>query len=213
MYLPQIGSTCLFTLTSKFSTLNGIYNVTALGMFNDLAVTVNFVDNLYTPAGLTQQDYINDFPSYQNEKVAIVSPVSDDTTTYYFPEAIIAKVPDPTVKKYGHIYFAMDIGPFQDTSVLQALKTQLGSMITNVTGVTNPVRVLNNPKFDTWMTASQYQALEEQRQANIKQTDTLYTQLQNAIALNNTYQAKIAALEEMIIQLSQSSQPSGSKKS
>ena len=213
MYLPKIGSTCLFSLTPKFETLNGVYSVTALATFNNLAVKVNFVDDLYTPAGLTQQDYIQDFSSYQNTTVAVVSPVSDATTTYYFPEPIIAKVPDPTVQKYSRIYLDILIGPFKDTAVLQSLATQIGQMVTNTTGVTNPVRVLANPKNDVWLTESQYQALETQRQANIKQADSLYTQLQNALALNTTYQSKIAALEEIILQMSQPSQPAGSKKS
>lgn len=208
MFLPHIGSTCLFTLTAKFSSLDGVYTVTALGDFNDLAANVNFVDNLYTPAGLTRQDYLNDFSSYQNTNVAIVSPVEDSSTTYYFPEGIIAMVPDPTVQKYQNLYFSILIGPYQNKSVLKALAAQLGSIVTATTGVTNPVRVLANPANDTWLTSSQYEQLDQQRQQNIQQTDTLYTQLQNALTTITTLQSRIDTLENILIQ-----NATGSKKS
>ena len=202
MFLPHIGSTCLFTLTPKFSSLNGVYTVTALAAFNDLAPNVNFVQNLYTPVGLTKQDYINDFSSYQNENVAVVNPVSDPSTTYYFPEAIIATVPDPTVKKYPNYYFAILIGPYQNETVLENLASEIGEMVTNTTGVTNPVRYLYDPAKSTWLTASQYQGIEEERQQNIKQADTLYTQLQNARATISTLQSQVDTLQQVIVQLS-----------
>lgn len=204
MFLPHIGSTCLFTLTPKFSSLNGVYTVTALAAFNDLVsnANINFVQNLYTPAGLTRQDYINDFNSYQNENVAIVSSVEDASTTYYFPEAIIATVPDPTVKKYPNYYFGILIGPYQNENVLQDLASQIGEMVTNTTGVTNPVRYLYDPAKSTWLTASQYQALEEERQQNIKQADSLYTQLQNALSTISTLQSQVDTLQQVIVQLS-----------
>ena len=202
MILPHIGSTCRFVLTSKFSTLNGVYNVVALGSFNDLAASgVDFVTNLYKPVGLSQVDYANDFKSYQNTNVVMVTSVSDESEMYYFPEGILDKVPDPTVKKYQQYYFGISIGPYKDVNTLQSLATQLGSIVTDTTGVENPVRVFAaSPEYDVWLDDSQYEALQQQRQANIKNIDTLYTQLQNSLALNSQLQSQLEALQQLIIQ-------------
>lgn len=202
MILPHIGSTCRFVLISKFSALNGIYNVVALGSFNDLAASgVDFVDNLYKPVGLSKVDYANDFKSYQNTNVVMVTSVSNESDMYYFPEGILDKVPDPTVKKYRQMYFSISIGPFKNVNVLQSLANQIQSIVTDTTGVQNSVRVFAaNPEFDVWLDDAQYAALEEQRQANIKQIDTLYTQLQNSLALNSQLQSQVKALQQVIIQ-------------
>lgn len=198
--LPHIGTTCLFKLTTKFASLDGIYTVNALAAFDDLIQSkVDFVTNLYTPAGLSKTDYATDYSTYSGSVVAVVSPVSDSTITYYFPEAVIRLMPDPTVKKYQNVYMAILIGAFKDTNTYTWIKTQIDDIVSSVTGTTNQTRFLANPDNDIWLTDSEYEALEATRAANIKAVVPLYEQLQTALTANAALQARIKALETALI--------------
>lgn len=200
--LPLVGSTCLFSLATKFASLDGVYTVSALSTFNDMIVNnQDFVANLYTPAGLAKADYIADFSSYEGGMVAIVQSVVDTSVTYYFPESILAMVPDPTVKKYQQIYMAIVLGAFKDTSTYSWAKTQVDAIMTAITGTTNQVKFMANPDNDVWLTDSEYAALDATRTANIKATESLYTQLQAALEAQSALQARIKTLEEAIVAL------------
>lgn len=198
--LPHVGTRCKFALTTKFASLDGVYEVVSLGSFDDLIASgVDFVAKLYTPAGLAQADYIADYATYVGGVVCQVSPVSDSSTTYYFPEAILQLVPDPTVQKYQKVYIAALLGEFQDTSKYLWLKGEIDALISSVTGTTNQTRFMANPDNDVWLTQEEYDVIDAARKANIQAVNPIYLQLQNALALNTALQARVAALESAII--------------
>ena len=91
--IPAVGATCLYTLIPKFATLNGVYRNRAETTFLDaVASGVDFVANLYTPAGLSQTDFNIDYASYRQDAVIVLESVLDSSIVYYVPESIFHTV-------------------------------------------------------------------------------------------------------------------------
>ena len=204
--LPHIGTVCKFTLTTKFTTLNGIYNTLSLATYDSLiADGVDFVKNLYTPAGMAQSDYLTDYTNYKGGDVVVVSPVTDSTITYYFPESIIALMPDPTVRKYSQVGLWIPIGAFKDPSNYTFIKDQVSDLVASVTGEANTAYFAADPNEAVYLTESDYETLDTTRQKNIKTIQPLTTQINTLTSLVNTLQAQVTTLTDKLISVSQSS--------
>jgi len=199
----MVGATCLYTFTSSFATLNGVYRTRAETTFLDaVASGVDFVSNLYTPAGLSRTQYNADYSSYQSDMVAVIESVTNNSLVYYVPESILATVPDPTIKEYYPLILVANLGVQQNPQVVLPLIDAVKDKIQATLGTTDPVRVVTNPENKVYLTDSQYETLVAARAANIQALSPLSVQLQAANTQIAYLAAKVASYEALIAQLS-----------
>ena len=177
--LPAIQSTCSYTFTTGFTSLNGIYTVDELLSFKEAITTgIDFVINLYTPAGLPSSQYTTDASSYQTDIVLYLVPV---------------------IGCYNNLAIGVSLGLFADQTTLAWIISELNSIIGGVVGVSSPVKLYS--LGTTYMSVADYAALETTRNAAKTAYTTLYQQLQQQIALteaaqnlNTYYQNALIAL-------------------
>lgn len=200
--IPSVGTTCSFVFTTNFATLNGVYRIRAETTFLDAVSSgVNFVDNLYTPAGLQLSDFNADYSSYTSDRVTVLESVVDSSVVYYTPESIFLNVPDPTINEYYSLIVVSNLGVFKNTQDIYPLLDSMKDLIQAHLGVTDPIRVVTNPENKVYLTDSQYQAVVAARQANIQVLSPLSAQVV-ALTTQNTYlAAKVAEYEALIAQL------------
>lgn len=197
--IPSVGATCLFAFTSNFSSLDGVYRIRAETTFQDaLSTGVDFVKNLYTPAGLSSVDFNIDYPSYLNDRVTILESVNDNSMVYYTPESIFQLVPDPTIKEYLPLVMVVNLGVQKNTQAILPLIDNVSDLIKSTLGTDNPLRIITNPENKIYLTDTQYQTLVDSRQVNIETLVPLSVQLREA-QNNITYlAAKVAEYEALI---------------
>lgn len=200
--IPAVGSTCQFVFIAKFETLNGVYRVRAETTFADSASSgVDFLNNLYYPAGLTQVDFVADYASYKLDRVVILESVVDNTVVYYVPESAFLKVPDPTIREYFPLVLAVDLGVQKNTQSVLPLIDFVKDKITAVLGTTNPVKLVTDPGNKVYLTDDEYAILETARATNRDLLVPLSVQLQREVDKNIILAAKCAAYEALIGEL------------
>lgn len=206
MIAPQLGTVCKFTFVTKFSALNGVYKVVSLTTYEaTVAASVDYAAGLYTPAGVDSSQYATDASSYAGQDVVVVQPPNDTSLTYYLPLSIIALVPDPTVTRYDDVYLSVHIGMFKDPDTYAWVKGQIEDILSSVTGETLQGQWLANSKKAQWLTTAEYDALDAQRQANIKAVRPLSVIIQDQLTQITKLQALVAALEQTIISMKSTS--------
>lgn len=199
--IPDVGSTCRFVFVTKFSTLSGIYKIRAETTFlTARAGGIDFVTNLYSPAGLSQNDFNSDYASYLKDKVFVLESVIDSDVVYNVPESIILGVPDPTIKEYLNMIMVVTLGVQQNNQKVYPLLDQIQDLIRSTLGVTDPVKILANPDNKIYLTDAEYQALETARAANTKSLMPFSVQLKEAQDQIAFLAAKVAAYEHLIAQ-------------
>ena len=203
--IPEVGATCKFTFTSNFATLNGVYRIRAETTFQDALISgIDFVQNLYVPAGLQQSDFTVDYSNYLPDRVAVLESVLDSSVVYYTPESIFLTYPDPTIKEYLPLILVVNLGVQKNTQVIYPLLDQIKDLIQSSLGTTDPLRVVTNPQNKVYLTDDEYNTLVIARQANIQTLIPLSVQLKKANDDKILLAAKCAAYEELIAQLSTS---------
>jgi len=201
--IPSVGATCSFAFIAKFASLNGIYRIRAETTFADsIASGVDFVSNLYVPAGLAQSDFNADYNGYATDRVTILESVENSSIVYYTPESIFSKVPDPTIREYYPLVLVVDLGVQANTQAVLPLIDQVKDLIQASLGTTDPLRVVTNPQNKVYLTDAEYEDLVEARQDNISELVPLSVQLKNEVDKNTILAAKVAAYEALIAQLS-----------
>jgi hypothetical protein len=198
--LPVIDSTCAYTFNTGFTTLNGIYTVKELLSFDEaITVGIDFVINLYIPAGLSSAQYTTDAHNYANDTVLYLVPANGIGTSIYIPSSLLATVPDPMVGCYNNLAIGVSLGLFADEAALTWIVSEINSIISGVVGVTSPVKLYS--LGTTYMSAADYVALVAARTDAQVPYATLYQQLQQQIALataaqnlNTYYQNTLIAL-------------------
>ena len=200
--IPAVGATCLYTLIPKFATLNGVYRNRAETTFlDDVASGVDFVANLYTPAGLSQTDFNIDYASYRQDAVIVLESVLDSSIVYYVPESIFHTVPDPTINEYYNLVGVIQLGVFKNTSDILPALDSIKDTVQAQLGVTDPLRVVTNTSNKMYLTDGQYESITTARSTNIRVLSPLSVQLAQANKQIQNQAAKIAAYEALIAQL------------
>ena len=200
--IPAVGATCLYTLIPKFATLNGVYRNRAETTFLDaVASGVDFVANLYTPAGLSQTDFNIDYASYRQDAVIVLESVLDSSIVYYVPESIFHTVPDPTINEYYNLVGVIQLGVFKNTSDILPALDSIKDTVQAQLGVTDPLRVVTNTSNKMYLTDGQYESITTARSTNIRVLSPLSVQLAQANKQIQNQAAKIAAYEALIAQL------------
>lgn len=198
----DIGTTYAFSFLPAFDALDGVYRVRAETTFEDsISSGVDFVRNLYIPAGLTDTDFKNDYINYKVDKVSVLESVVDSSIIYYTPESIFRTIPDPTIQEYYNLNLIVKLGAFKNVQdvlpLIQTLQDTIGSEI----GVTDKIIVTTNSNKKIYLTQLQYQTLVDERNANINRAESLAVRLRNEQNLRLLLASKVAEYEALIAQL------------
>lgn len=200
MIAPQLGSVCKFTFVTEFASLNGVYRVIGLTSYEaSIAAGVDYVAGLYTPAGLTSEQYTTDASTYAGQEIVVVQPPNTSSITYYLPLSIIALIPDPTVSRYDDVYLSLHVGMFKDPNTYTWVKSQVEDILSSVTGQKIQGQWLANSTKAQYLTEAEYDALDAERQANIKAIKPLTVVIQEQLTQITQLQALVSALEATII--------------
>lgn len=206
--IPEAGATCLFVFDARFAALDGIYRVAANTTFNGaMASGVDFVKNLYTPAGLSAADFQADFPNYKDNRVSILESVINKEVVYYLPESLFRLIPDPTIREYYPLVLAVDLGVQKNTQAVVPLIDSVKDLIQSHLGSTNPVRLITKTQNKVYLTDAQYADLEEARQEHIEEMVPLSVQIKTLQDQNTLLATKVAAYEALLIQLGTTPNP------
>lgn len=201
MIFQATGCVCKLTLGNGFSALNGIYYIALEMTFKDaVASKVDFLQNLYTPAGKTNVDYEADYNSYLDDIVLVCNPITDKDTAIYIPSSLLSGPPDPTVKAFYRRMAVIDLGIVDDPNTLLPLITQVGQMATAVTGITNSVAMVSDRNNTVYKTADEYAAYLADMAAQKSTLTNPYIVNQQLASENLDLRARLQAAEEQLIQ-------------
>lgn len=200
--IPSAGTTCLFEFISKFDSLDGVYIVRATSTFSDATASgIDFFTNLYSPAGLTREIYVADYPGYKNDRVCTIESIADSSVVYYVPESIFGKVPDPTIREYFPLIMAVDLGVQKNPQAILPLMEQVGDLIKDIVGSENPLRIISDPNKKVYLTDAQYNLVETARLANKQAVVPLRARLRQEEDKVTVLAAKVAAYEALLVSL------------
>lgn len=205
MIIFSVGSVCKYTFEAPFVSLNGVYQLIEVTSFAQcIADNISIVDNFYTPAGSNSTQYQSDYSKYVNGRVLVLQTVTGSTPkTYYAPEAAIATVPDPTVRKYPNITISFPVGAFKDETTYTTMIPVLQDIVSAYTGESNNVIITEDSLRAQWLTEAEYQAMDTARQANIKRIQPAYLLLQQARDEITQMRTLLNAYEQVIISYGQ----------
>lgn len=199
--IPEVGATCSFTFIAKFAPLNGVFRIRAETTFADAVSSgVDFISNLYTPAGLQLSDFNADYNSYAQDRVAVLESVVDSTIVYYTPESIFLTVPDSTIKEFLPLILVVNLGIQENTQVIFPLLDQIKDLIQATLGTEDPLQVVTNPENKVYLTSAEYDTLVEARQANIQTLVPLSVQLRQEQIKRVILATKCSGYEALIAQ-------------
>lgn len=205
IYSP--GSVCAYTFVANMSTLDGKYKLISTRTFAQALLDgIDFVTNLYTPAGLNSDAYAADYPNLQNSVVLELQTVGTTTPqTYYVPTALITGVPDPTVRAYPSIVLGIPLGAFDDETQWTTMIPQINDIVAAYTGEAAQTTILVSEDETEYLTRAEYAALDAKRQRNIAalqpwpvQKLAMQQDLINARALLKDYEAIIISLRQAL---------------
>lgn len=186
--IPAVNTVCAYTFTTRFASLNSIYTLAEILSFNEaISKEIDFVANLYAPAGLPATQYTTDAGGYINDSILLLIPTDTTKKTIYAPSSILAAIPDPMVGCYNNLAIGVSLGLFSDPTAVTWILAELNNIIGSVTGVVTPEIKLYS-LGTKYMRVSDYESLLATRAAAQTAYATMYQQLQAQIALTTTSQ-------------------------
>ena len=201
MLLPALNTISDYQFTTGFTSLNGIYTLVELLTYNQaVAQGVDFVANLYTPAGLSSTQYTTDASNYLNDTVLVLQSVNTTpTVTLYVPGSLLAMIPDSMVSCYNKLAIGVNLGVFADQTTLNWIITEINNILSSALGVTNPAVLYS--LGTTYMRVSDYNTLVATREAAATGYNTTYQQLQEQIQENTNLQTLLTYYKNTLIAL------------
>ena len=167
MTYNEIGIASQYTFITPFQDLDGIYRLEKIFTFDQaIAERVDFVKDLYIPAGRKEEDFNDEFQTYQNQEILYLSSVVSDQKIPV-PESILAKIPDPNIVEIDDLYIAINLGLFDDPTDLSWLVRQLEDLTTSVTGEPDTVDIYSIGK--KWLTTQAFDDIKRVRQQKADQ--------------------------------------------
>lgn len=209
MILPDLNTVSAYQFITEFESLNGIYTLTELITYNQaIADNVDFLTNLYTPAGLTSTQYTTDAQTYANDIVLVLTPIANPTgVTIYAPNSILSMMPDSMVGCYNNLAIGISLGLFDDQTTLTWVISEINSILSSALGITSPAILYS--LGSEYMRVSDYNALVASRASAATGYDTLYEQLQKQIVLTQAAQNLAQYYQQTLIALAESSTSGG----
>lgn len=195
--LIDINASGIFTLAEPFSVLmqtDTIYTCKAIRKLSDI-VSEGFdpYERYYLPYGISEADYAIDLL----EDVAIVSLYSATGQWVYVPSTKIISYPSVNGVTYNAVMLGVSLGALPDATLLNALKTSISNLVSDVLGVDSVIReiVVSPPAI---VPLADHELITVARQARINMFRSERSKYLKAEADLVLARSKIASLEQYI---------------
>lgn len=199
--IPNTGSYAKFTFVNKLDSLNGIYQVVGIENFDEALLRgVDFYKLLYTPAGLSKEDWANDYNNYKGEDVYWIQPTDSTKDKIPVPYNLLASIPDINVGKYYNFSLISTVGIYDTPDMLSGLASQINDMISTVTGEKSNTYWTASAEGAIYKTKGEYQTLDNTRKANAKALTPLTTQINTLNKTIDDLKARNNYLEQALIE-------------
>jgi len=164
-----------------------------------VASGVNFVDSIYTRAGLSSSDFDVDYPSIKNDQVYLLKSVSNSDVLLHMPGSFFRLVPDPTVREYYDLMLVLPMGAFSNTQVVLPVVQQATDLIQSQLGISTPPSVLSDSTRKVYLTESEYEVIQAARDANKVALAPLSVQIEELRRINQQQAVLIQEYERKLI--------------
>lgn len=198
--IPNTGSWGKYTFVNRMAALNGIYQVISVELFDEaLQRGVDFNKLLYSPAGLSKDDWQTDYPTYKGQDVYWLQPTDSTATSIPVPLGALMGWPDLDVKRYYNLSMVVTVGLYPDADRLSYLSSHVNDIVSSVTGQKSNVFWTASKSGAQYMTQSDYDKLEQTRQTNAQRLIPLSVQVAQRDKTIDDLKSQIAYLEQALI--------------
>jgi hypothetical protein len=204
--LPEVGTSAKFAFSEPFNELDGVYRLASIRPY-DVAISdgVDLLDGLYAiiydgEGENPETELTNDLPNLVDQPILqLVERNATTPKTYNMPYAHLASVPDPQLVQAHALKLVIDLGLFKDPTEFSYLVGHLNDVAAATTGTENTAKMFSSGT--TWMTLSEYSALETARAADISgltlQAKTITAQATTISKLNTQIEALNAIITSL----------------
>ena len=204
VYQINVGYVYKFKFHSSIESIDGKYRLMNIMVLDDIIESgIDLYKDVFQPLGMTEDDYnstvIPDLTP--TTRIFKLQDVTNIDNIYYIPEFLIIKQPEFGVKPYLRLGLAVNLGIFKDSETLNWIKSEIEDILRSKAGIDKDAAIF--AVEEVWLTPSEYQEIENQRKANISNTESIYVKNQNLQKEITNLQALISDYEDLIIQLSE----------
>jgi len=186
-----------FSFKSNLSLLDGIYKVNAIMSYGEmLSLNLDLFKITYQPNNLTEVNFNTDLDQIRAGKIVKLVSISNEANIIYVPEHFFDKIPDGSVQKYLHLGLAVDLGIYDDAEQLSVIRSEIEQVISAMLGTTNKTVVYT--VNESWMTTSDYAALNDARKASITRVRNHYTDKLDLIKQVDSLKTLISYYEDAL---------------
>lgn len=194
-----------FTFINKMNALNGIYQKVGEENFETtISDKVDYVKTLYTSAGLTEDDWKTDYPTYANQSVYWLQPADSSKAKIPVPVNLISTIPDISVGKYYNYAVVLTLGLYDKPDSLLSMVNQLNDIVTATTGKQSNIYWTASSSGAIYKTADEYAALDKERKAKAIALEPLSVQLYKLNQQIDDLKARNDYLEKIVIEAANS---------
>lgn len=198
MYPIPINSKGVFTLQPPFENLltpDVIYTCTAVRRLSDCVRSdEDAFEKYYVPHGLSQEQYTAALMSDE----CIVSLESSSGKTSYVPNSYISGLPEINGVAYTVMIMAVQLGLVPTSLNLNHVQLKVLEAIKDSAGIVSEVSLVN-ASDEMLVSQSRHDLVEADRQAAIADMSTDYAKYVRERTLRQRAEAKIAELENYIV--------------
>lgn len=174
-----------------------LYTVIGLRKFIELVGnSVDVFKDFYSPQGLTQENYENDY----KDKATLVILYSDAGSMLFVPSTYIQSFPSQSIPSYANYVFSAQLGAFRTDFDFAFTSKKVAEALSDSLGI-EPEIFIDSIGEAQPMTVENAEVLEANRQAAITDRSTSYAKLIQKDAQITNLQEEIKALQKAYIEL------------
>ena len=195
----EVDEVYKFAFKTGFNWLDNIYRVLALVDYDQLLIDdVDLFVSLYNLVGKTQGELEADLPDISKEAYYILEDVVS-LNKIYVPRSYVIGLPQGNIKEYSNVVLTADLDVWADPTALNNVKATIADALEGAYGITQAPLLIK--AGSTWMAESDYNDIEEQRETDRTGVTNSYTEIQRLTSEIAKKDARIAALEQLVVQL------------
>ncbi len=163
-----------FIFKTSLSVLDGIYRVVSILSYSEIiADNIDIFKSTYEPNGISEAGFNTDLATIKSGQIYKLISVYDEGNIQYIPEHQLTEIPDGSVQKYLQVGLAINLGIFDDADQLSSIKSEIDQTIAATVGI-NDGSLIYTVK-GVWMTAGDYNAIRDDREAAISRISNHFT--------------------------------------
>lgn len=198
-YQLNPGKVYKFEFDALIETINGVYRLMNLMTLDDIIDTdIDLFKHTYEPLNIIEADYITTVQNHLQEALILkLQSVTDTTKIYFIPIFLLVNQPVVNINPYLRLGLAVNLGIFNDSTRLEWIKNEIQAMLQAKAGIVKEAAIFATD--ETWLTESEYQAIETTRQNLINNTTSIYKANEDLTNTISNLQALIADYEALIV--------------